>query len=78
LGAPVILGIQETKPAEIKTMPPLNRLFATLVPLGYRIGSAELFELFGFELKGQTVVPARFVRAFYPATNNPPGMASAT
>ena len=78
LGAPVILGIQETKPAEIKTMPPLNRLFATPVPLGYRIGSAELFELSGFELKGQTVVPARFVRAFYPATNNPPAMASAT
>jgi len=59
-------------------MPPLNRLFAPPVPLGYRIGSAELFEISGFELKGQTVVPARIVRAFYPATNNPPAMASAT
>ena len=78
LGAPVILGIEETKPAEIKTMPPLNRLFDAPAPLGYSIGSAELFELSGFELKGQTAVPARFVRAFYPATNNPPAIISIT
>jgi len=72
------LDVEQTKPAEIKTTPPQRRLFATPVPLGYSLGSAELFKLSGFELKGQTAVPARFLRAFYPATNNPPAIISMT
>ena len=42
--------------------------FAAPLPVGYRLGSAALFELSGFELKGQTVIPAKFVRAFCPST----------
>jgi len=77
LGELASLDIEQTKSFEIKSMPPLNRLFAAPVPVGYRLGSAYLFQISGFELKGQIAVPARFVRAFYPATNYPAAMASA-